>query len=353
VNPYDFVPVDWNRVPPRRAAPGHQKFEGISGRIEGTLTAETPLFLPAKRDDGNPMTEASGATLFSQSRAYGTDAERRGYFIPGSSLKGLCRSLVETIAPGCFWFSPRDEPVPPAFRQCSRSEQLCAACRLFGLINGATHRLGNVGFDDARCSRAIERPPLYTVILSNPKPRHVAFYRDGNWVAGRKYYFHHAPDNLLTAGGPQPPPPREQQNQHIRPLDTGSEFAFTADFTNVAQDDLSVLLYALVLEPELRHKFGYGKPCGLGSMRVNVTRLTLRDMSARYRSGSGSAIFTGDDLVAELARRTASTVDAAPPVTLDGLRRIWAWPPPPGARYRYPDHAWFRDHPQVPLSECP
>ena len=102
MNPYDFVRVDWS-VPPRRARGNpHDRFTGLSGRIEATLTAETPFFLPSKSLEGEPEKDQSERTYFSQSPAYASIANREGYFLPGSSLKGLFRSIVETVAQGCF-----------------------------------------------------------------------------------------------------------------------------------------------------------------------------------------------------------------------------------------------------------
>lgn len=352
MNPYDFVRVDWSRLPDRRPAPAHDRFTGVSGRIEATLTAETPLFLPGKTGDGRPLTERSGATLFSQSRAYVTDDNPLGFFIPGSSLKGLFRSLTETVAQGCFLFHPSEAAPPPAFRRCTRAESLCPACRLFGLVSGEAHRLGCVGFGDARLTSGKQRAPMFTAILSGPKPRHVAFYRDGEHIAGRKYYFHHRSDNLLTANGWLGKPGR-YQNAHIRPLETGAVFRFAAEFTNVAEGDLAALLYALTLEEGLRHKFGYAKPCGLGSVHIQVKRLEVRSPADRYRSGTGQAVFEGSQLAAELAGRTAPVRAALPAVTAESLKRIWRWPVPDGVYYTYPDQRWFREHSQAPLSETP
>ena len=42
-----------------------------------------------------------------------------------------------------------------------------------------------------------------------------------------------------------------------------------------ARDELAALLYALVLEPEMRHKIGLAKPVGLGSVRIEARELTL------------------------------------------------------------------------------
>lgn len=348
MNPYDFVHVDWTHPPERRAAKPHDRFDGLNGRIEGTLTTLTPLFLPARRPDGSPLTDMGGATLFSQSPCYRNASNPTGYFIAGSSLKGLFRTVVETVAQGCFWFCAEPDHLPNAFKPCSRPDALCPACRLFGLIKGSSLRLGNVGFEDAVCTHIEPREAIYTTVLSSPKPHHTAFYLDGTNVAGRKFYFHHS--HLHTESGWLPPHAQQHQNQFIRPLGTGSTFTFAAEFVNVEEDDFAALLYAMTLEEGIRHKSGYAKPCGLGSVHMQLTRLTVRDPTARYRQGEGNTVYEGSALAAEVGRRVTPFVARVPVVTLGDLRRIWQWPPASGVTYRYPTQAQFAAHLRDPIS---
>lgn len=331
MNPYDFVRVDWDRPPQRRAALRHDSFAGLSGRIEARLTAETPFFV--KRGNTSDFFTIDGKPA-----------------IAGSSLKGLFRSVVETVAQGCFWFS--NERPPNAFRSCSRPDALCPACRLFGLIKGNTLRVGNVGFEDATCTNRVDHPAIYTAILSSPKPRHTAFYFDADDIAGRKFYFHHREDNLLTKQG-WVPTSDKPQNQHIRPLGVGSTFTFVTEFVNVAEDDFAALLYAMTLEPEMRHHFGYAKPCGLGTVRIELTKLTLRDATARYRHGTGDTDFVGDGLTAEVNRRVTPFVTTISSDTLDDLRYIWRWPPDPAVSYGYPTREQFNMYPDDSISSTP
>jgi hypothetical protein len=106
----------------------------------------------------------------------------------------------------------------------------------------------------------------------------------------------------------------------------------------------------MTLEDGIRHKFGYAKPCGLGSVRMQLTRLTLRDPTTRYRQGAGDTVYEGNALVAEVHRRVTPFVARIPAVTLGDLRRIWQWPPAPGVTYRYPTQAQFAAHPHDPIS---
>jgi CRISPR/Cas system CSM-associated protein Csm3 (group 7 of RAMP superfamily) len=348
MNPYDFVRVDWDRPPLLRPYTPSNSYSGLSGRLQGTITTLTPFFIPGKRS-GTPTDYLK---------------DRRGRaVIPGSSLKGLFRSLVETIG-GCSWwffgrrgdsgnYSQVQYRLPDAFRRPRDLQHLDAACRLFGLIQGNTLRAGCVGFDDAICSQPLRHDPIYTCILSTPKPHH-GWYRDSQGrPAGRKFYFHAT--NLQTASGwlPQNAPPDRRQNQYIRPIDAGSVFTFTAHFDNVAEDDFALLLYTIVLEPSMRHKLGYAKPAGLGSVAIRLDWIKLIDRAARYCSSARAGVthYDGPALDAFIQERIRPYTSDQTSVTLQDLRRIWRWPPQ--HELRYPTRQWFNEHPQAPIAQTP
>lgn len=359
MNPYNFVRIDWSKPPVRRAHAPHDRLDGWTGRVEGQITAETPLFIQGTA----PARGGTGPKRF-QANAQGTP------IIPGSSLKGLFRSLVETVAPGCWWLFDRSyeyrqghptvvysNNLPSDFRQCRDSRQLCPACRLFGLVQGSRVLLGKVSFDDAICIHEVRHDPIFTPILDAPKPRHRAWYLDGSgqWVAGRKFYFHQS--SIQTERGPRTSRTGEPLNQHIAPLGAGTAFTFTVHFTNVADDELPPLLYVLALEQEelghdhdLRHKLGYAKPAGLGSVHMQLRRLVRWRESVRYTGGQVET-YEGEMLHALVNQHIAPYVIDTASVTLQDLRRIWRWPPT--GTYRYPNRNWFRANPAAPISQTP
>ncbi|MGC9396920.1 MAG: RAMP superfamily CRISPR-associated protein [Anaerolineae bacterium] len=347
MNPYDFVRMDWSKGVKRRPAINHDHFEGLSGRIEGTITTLTPFFIPRK-DNRSP-------------KQFLTNAQRQAV-IPGSSLKGLIRSLVETVGYGCWWLfdgtyeggkANYKSKLPRDFEQCRDASQLCVACRMFGLIKGGTLLLGHVGFDDAVCDAPVPYDTIYTPILDAPKPRHSVWYlgQDGK-VAGRKFYFHSTV--IRTLSGIKRSKSGVQLNQYIAPIGANSKFTFSAHFDNLAQDELALLLYALVLEPGMRHKLGYAKPAGLGSVEIALTRLELVDYRQRYTSPDGGrTVYTGAALKTYVDGQIAPYVDDKNSVTLQDLRRIWKWPGRDDLRY--PDRYWF-DRPEnknKPISKTP
>ena len=345
MNPYDFVPIDWNNPPERHHPSLHDQFNGLSGKIEGTITAETPIFIFHSPKRIQFITNGQGQ-----------------HIIPGSSLKGLFRSLVETLGNGCFLFFDgkyedkdiNDEidytsELPQDFKKCSTSE-LCIACRMFGRIpdrgDNSNLHLGHVSFNDAIENKICEHPAIYTVALMRPKPRHEAFYLNPTqWIAGRKFYFHQ-PSGIQTERQ------ESQYNQHIKPIDQGSQFTFSVQFTNLKDVELQILLYAIDLEKNMRHKLGYGKPTGLGSVRFDITKLTLIDYTTRYTTQQGTTVYQETDLACYLSgstRMLLSSNNISLP-TLNELRRIWRWDPTDTTTYRYPDQDWFDDNPNESIS---
>jgi hypothetical protein len=242
--------------------------------------------------------------------------------------------------------------LPDKFKRCSNLNELCVACRMFGLISGDDClRMGNVGLEDAICVKPVSHDPIFTAVLSAPKPHHQSWYLQAGKIAGRKFYFHST--QLLTEKEAKISKTGKQQNAYIRPLGAGSSFTFAVEFVNVTEGDFAALLYAMMLEPGMRHNFGYAKPCGLGTIRIEMTKLMLLDPAARYRKGAGKTVLEGEDLVAEVSRRVTPFVATIPPITLSDMRRIWRWPPDPTVTYSYPTQGQFKAHPIDPISSTP
>src|SRR5439155_16098801 len=204
--------------------------------------------------------------------------------------------LAETLGNGCLTlFDSQYErgtvnygrKVPESFQKCGNNTNLCIACRTFGMLKDRTSGvfLGKVNIGDA-CTyedKINRYKPIYTKPLMEPKPHHDSFYLDetGKHIAGRKYYFHHSPElEPLTERGPIYFGTRPA-NRYIQPLDYDTEFHFCVDFTNLEENEFAALLLAITLEKGMRHKIGYAKPLGLGSMALKPTSMTLVDYSTR------------------------------------------------------------------------
>lgn len=353
MNPYDFARIDWEHRPDRRKPAWHHRLTGASdlycGHLNIDIYAETPLFI------ANPAQVPSDP----QQPARSMQNAHGAYIIPGSSLKGLLRSVVETLGNGCLTLFDGDyergtvqyrQKVHPNFQHCENNTSLCIACRIFGMLKERTGGvfLGKLNIGDAVADpeRTYLYDPMYTAVLVEPKPRHAAFYLDEgrNYIAGRKFYFHHSPDykplsepNLRFFGD-------KPANRFIQPIDYDTRFSVRLDFTNLEAHELGALLLAITLEEGMRHKIGYGKPLGLGSVQLVPTSFTLIDYAARYNpeqtSDRGISTFQGDDMWDRFYHFMDTFTPSSP--AFEDLKRIWRWPPERGVAYAYPGRDWFR-----------
>ncbi len=357
MNPYDFARIDWNRPPERRKPIWHHQLAGqearqlYSGHIDVDVFAETPIFVS---DPRNVPADPKKPAQFMQNK-------RGEYIIPGSSLKGMLRTVVETLGNGCLTLFDGNyergnvnyfRDVPQSFLHCENNTHLCIACRTFGMLKERAGGvfLGKVNIGDAvvYTDSIYKYEPIYTAVLVEPKPHHEAFYLDETHrhIAGRKFYFHHPSDlkplsetgMKLFSGRPA--------NRFIQPLDYDTRFHFRVDFTGLEDDEFSALLLAIALEEKMRHKIGYGKPLGLGSVYLQPTSLTLVDYSTRYTSptsGRGKTELQGDAMWNLLYKHIDDfSQKQLVPVAMDDLRRIWRWPPESDVDYYYPSKRdWF------------
>ncbi|MDR0838920.1 MAG: TIGR03986 family CRISPR-associated RAMP protein [Oscillospiraceae bacterium] len=184
------------------------------------------------------------------------------------------------------------------FNACSRADNLCEACHLFGMIEKgemAKTRSSRVSFRDAIARDAGDYMGDVTsmAILGSPKITATEFYMqqprknndvfnydyetinkqssllrdDAVRLRGRKYYWHHGTEPKSAGLDDKP-----KQYQITRPVLKGKTFVFTVAFERLTLDELRKLRYSLELDETHAHKMGHGKPIGYGSARVKIDR---------------------------------------------------------------------------------
>ena len=289
INPYNFVPLQ-AAGPARAAFPGWHRLasDTFSGPLHCTLEAVSPLF---SADHQHTSKAPGGQTWFSFLRnSSGVP------ILQGTTLKGMIRAVYEawsnaclplTAASGTARKGRQDEPytltMPDAYQHatCADIQTLCAACRLFGVIQGeAVHAQGRVLFTDAVLSHGtLEAQAIKLPELSSPKPYHYAIYsktrRQGGEIAGRKFFYHH------RAPSPASPEWSTRANGMTEVAPVGTRFAFTVMLQALTASELARLVACLVLTAGLGHKVGMGKPIGFGSCRIAI----LPAQSALSRGG--------------------------------------------------------------------
>ncbi len=182
---------------------------------------------------------------------------------------------------------------------CNDRNNLCAACSLFGTIEGKG--IGSkIRFTDAKCEN-LDRKNLVTDVifeeLSSPRISYVPFYlfsdnEDVNYergydseelqIRGRKFYWHHKPD--MKHGKK-----RTKRNGTFDVV-KDTEFTFKIYFDQITKKQLEVLATAIHLNDnkitgKRCHKIGHGKPLGYGSVKMIVEECRIRQYDI-YRGWS-------------------------------------------------------------------
>jgi len=292
--PYDFVPFP-KRRPDREKGAGQDKLNPrlLSGTLELTLHTLTPVHVGLGYSDfikaGN---QEYLAALQASKPVREADAVRRRYLIPGSSIKGAVRSIVEAITRSCIRITQgRHRPyIPQGYGGCMSVNDLCIACRLFG----AQDYQGHVSFEDAVAPKGslvlLGTPLLWTPARGGRglPPR----YLERDRAKGRKFYRHARPPSGVD--------PRAC-------IKSGAELPLRIHFLNLSEAELGVLFTALGLHPDhpFPIKLGGGKPVGLGSVQIILNRVTLLQgvdaLKATGRLGQARTL-VGSDLNAFLQR---------------------------------------------------
>ncbi|MGB9872928.1 MAG: RAMP superfamily CRISPR-associated protein, partial [Anaerolineae bacterium] len=195
MNPYGFVRL--GPAAQREAAIRHDHFQGVSGQLHCRLTALTHLFIPQTQETVRGRHQELRLLRSADGRP----------LLPGSSLKGVIRSVAEALSGSCLTLPlpgrggeieyrgrpPVSYRIPRGFEHCRNADHLCPACRIFGSLSGDNPFLGKIGLSDAVAVEDFEVETITIEALMEPKPRHRAWYEDPvqkGYLRGRKFYYH-------------------------------------------------------------------------------------------------------------------------------------------------------------------
>jgi len=344
-NPYRMIPVR-DRIE-KKPPVTDERFQGVNGHLSCSLENLTLLFVGSKEQ--------------SMYRSFQTRNGRP--VIPGSSLKGMLRSLTEVVGGGCAVTDDRGQH-NRAHAACDTATNLCVGCRMFGMLERgrwAKVHMGKVRIGDAVLETERPETKQFQILLSGPAPRHKSFYitpetgrSDGK---ARKFYFHQP---KRTDSVPTIPEQIRSRAWFVNALMPGHRFAFDVQFSNLTEHELSLLLYALSLEDSvevkieeaklalrgpMRHKIGNAKSLGFGSCRIQVEKMVyLEDPGKRYASltSGGERVLKGDELHREIAAKTRKWVEDDA-TTMQQLRKMMVWCPDDPRDFSYPDYYWFQN----------
>ena len=238
---------------PKCAASAARHDRLLSDRVTGALTLHLDVL--------SPVHVGTGEFEPHDGRLVRTAVTRATLpVIPGTSLKGACRQVFESL-------TDSDSPFTKDNHKCATGRSRASA--LFGDLG---HH-GHAGFDDAE---PVEPVTLSLIHLSVPYPPQHA--------TGRRFY------GLLPAGA--------QQERRIPALaiPAGARLRSSLRVRNVSPDELGGLLVSLGVGFFVL-RVGGGRYDGYGCVRVSVVDFALRTGAAFTRA----AVESRPDTVAQSA----------------------------------------------------
>jgi CRISPR/Cas system CSM-associated protein Csm3 (group 7 of RAMP superfamily) len=253
--PYEFVPLPQGRLTTEPPA-GHHRYK--AGNLTGTLTATIIARSPVHVASGllEPKSDRQYPMVKGHFRTGGTPA------IPGTSLKGCVRSIVEAISRSSVQVT-RARELPRDYQPSRQIDRLDVAQRIFGALGYQ----GLVRFGDATLE-SDDTIIVPSVQLFRPRSEAVDTYFDGRQPRGRKFYMH----GKLAEG-----------NLPLEACPIGSQFSLRMQFENLTPGELGLVLIALGLgEPGFLPKLGGAKPACLGTIEVADAALTTLETGAAY-----------------------------------------------------------------------
>lgn len=298
--PFNFVPLDANVFfPSWKDQISHDiPFKDTqSGVIYVSIKAETPIFTRNGHQQGTEDNDFS----------YFIENGKKLYFIPGSTMKGCIRTVLEIMSIGKMLpttDSHTDENYihsPKMLEELRISESAnlqqvpkdsldLAEC-IFGTTNGEEGLRGRVQFSNFRCTKRVSMPTgreEFSYVLNTPNPALLPLYvrQEGIKSKYRDYDDEEVwPDEIIngwkryilrTGYWTKKPGKKDTVITKFRPLNKGSEFKGFIHYHNLKKEELGALLCALTWHEEegLYHYIGQAKPFGFGRVSIIVDNNT-------------------------------------------------------------------------------
>lgn len=254
--PFFWIALEGKPEPTKEGPAPHHRFSGLSGCLELEIEVRSDYLYV-----GSGQIE-----LFDhhgREQAYFAFARRNGQLIiPGTSIKGAVRSVVEAISNSCVKLIGRGERLPASHQPCQGEDALCPACRLFG----TTGYRGRVRFADAVPVGDV-RPSIVKIADLWPPSQ----------IRGRKFYR----SRQFQALDPKP----AKNHRFLEAAPKGSKFRSVLYFENASSAEMGLLIRALGLDRSPNDpskvayvvpiKLGGAKPRCLGSVRFIPKALRL------------------------------------------------------------------------------
>ena len=290
--PYNFVPLSEHIFFPGWSEKISQDVpfkDEHSGFLNVTIKAETPIF----------VRNGHQADVTDNDFSYVRVGSGRKYFIPGTTVKGCIRNVLEIMSFGKmqpvtdshteknYKNSPKMLEIirqnESANAQNVKKGSLDLAECIFGTVNDVNILRGRVQFSHFECIKDVAMPESnkeFSVVLNSPNPSVLPLYvcQEGDFYVD--YDSDYYPDAILKGwkryilrtGFWTKKPGKDNVITTFRPLNKGSVFKGRINYHNLKKEELGALICALTWNGEegCYHHIGQAKPFGFGRVSISI-----------------------------------------------------------------------------------
>ncbi|MBF0502754.1 MAG: TIGR03986 family CRISPR-associated RAMP protein [Candidatus Riflebacteria bacterium] len=322
IAPYNFVPLPEKILIPDESSSSALKY---SGEIDLSIKTETDLYVRCGVRPGQEKSENPFKNPFRQEFFHRGNPELP--VIPGSSFRGMLRSLVEILsfsrmADGFFSDQKLNYKKPNSSKKAesqysigdhvsyedSNPDTADFTQNLFGRVtNGKDEKcirgrvsVGDFPWESSGNGSIFHENDGRRVpqILSGPKPASFQMYltqpsgkkgmlycwdtgKEESVVRGfKRYWIKTESKSYVTEAIGK----NDTQHTIMRPVKPGNTFGGRITFTDLSLEEIGALMVALEPGDELRHQIGMGKPLGMGAVKITLKSLSILDPQKRYGS---------------------------------------------------------------------
>ncbi len=351
--PYKFVPII-NSVS-RENAIGHNEFNNktYSGKLDISIKTLSPIHI------------SQGILKVNKGHISKATMRRNGHIvIPGSSFKGMLRSVFEAISESCppklpNNFEPLSNALPKDNREQCSSDKMCPTCSVFGMTSREYNYRGKLKISEFILVQDNEKEDLEYINMPNlqspfkpypenndlnifqreiqqlNKPKDISKRKFGN---ERLYYADFYPKDekkydTLTKAEYYNIIKQKGVNRSIKfrgrkfylhntnkqitvtngqlyeVVKKNKIFKGSITFENLTRKELSILSLALGIGQDYKFKIGYAKPAFYGSIQLNVEKVS--DYMEKYKKNSVLNKELLEKLAAEYKENSSSEVEDA------------------------------------------
>jgi len=263
--PYALVKIPRDH-PEKKEAPTHERFHNLTGKLELDIIVVSEYLFVGSGDYEVNLREGR-----EEPDVWYTFYRRNGQIcIPGTSIKGSIRSILEAISNSCVSQFRGNEvgSINISHRPC-RGDKLCPACRIFG----TTGYRGRLNFSDSFLHDGFREDQIEIVKIPE-------LWEPKRFQDARRFY-------KTKQFQPLPNKRPERNFRFVEALRKGTKIQTTMQFENLAEEELGLVFHALgwKLEGEKINnafwpKLGGAKPRCLGAVKFEARRLQLLSPTA-------------------------------------------------------------------------